>query len=103
MWVGGPNNELIALHSCFCCFWLAGARKLVNFFASCTIPHHTVLSALQINSGKFEEALASLDGVLKDHPNELSARVARGTARALVHNLKGAVEDFDVAITLEPR
>lgn len=41
--------------------------------------------------------------MLADVPDDLSARVARGTARALLRELKGAVEDFDAAIKVEPR
>lgn len=57
----------------------------------------------QINAGQLPEAVALLDGVLADSPGELSARVARGTARALLRDLKGAIEDFDAAIKAEPR
>jgi len=36
-------------------------------------------------------------------PQELSALVARGTARALMRKLHEAVEDFTKAIDIEPR
>lgn len=57
----------------------------------------------QINAGKLQEARALLGSVLSQSPDELSARVARGTARALLRDLKGAIEDFDVAVKVEPR
>jgi Flp pilus assembly protein TadD len=56
----------------------------------------------QINAGKCREAVATLDGVLAASPKEVGARVARGTARALLRDLAGACEDFDVAIQAEP-
>ena len=57
----------------------------------------------QVNEGKLKEAVALLDGVLEEAPDELSARVTRGTARALLRDLKGAVADFDAAVRVEPR
>jgi hypothetical protein len=50
-----------------------------------------------------EDALKVLDGVLAGSPGELSALVARGTARALQRDLQGAVQDFGEAIKMEPR
>ncbi|PNW88256.1 hypothetical protein CHLRE_01g021450v5 [Chlamydomonas reinhardtii] len=61
------------------------------------------LAVTQINSGSIVEAEAILDKVLVKTPRELGARVARGTARALRRDLAGAVEDFGVAIEVEPR
>ncbi|KAG2444526.1 hypothetical protein HXX76_001272 [Chlamydomonas incerta] len=61
------------------------------------------LAVTQINSGNILEAEAILDKVLAKTPRELGARVARGTARALRRELAGAVEDFGVAIEVEPR
>ncbi|KAG2452817.1 hypothetical protein HYH02_002163 [Chlamydomonas schloesseri] len=61
------------------------------------------LAVTQINSGNIVEAEAILDKVLIKTPRELGARVARGTARALRRDLAGAVEDFGVAIEVEPR
>lgn len=57
----------------------------------------------QINSGQVEAAEQLLDKLLAANPNDLSALVARGTARAMNRNLKGADEDFTHAIQLEPR
>eukprot|EP00775_Hariotina_reticulata_P011921 gene11921-12065_t len=57
----------------------------------------------QINAGQVEQAEALLDGILSSNPRELSALVARGTARALMRKLKEAVEDFTTAIDVEPR
>lgn len=65
--------------------------------------HITSSCASQINAGKVTEAIELLDSILAQSPNELSARVARGTARALARNLEGAVDDFSKAIELEPR
>ncbi|GIL73738.1 hypothetical protein Vretifemale_3863 [Volvox reticuliferus] len=61
------------------------------------------LAVTQINSGNVMEAEAILDKVMLTSPRDLGARVARGTARALRRDLKGAVEDFTVAIEVEPR
>ncbi|GLC64956.1 hypothetical protein PLESTF_000225900 [Pleodorina starrii] len=61
------------------------------------------LAVTQINNGNVVEAEAILDKVIQASPRELGARVARGTARALRRDLKGAVEDFNVAIEVEPR
>ncbi|KAF8058901.1 SRFR1 [Scenedesmus sp. PABB004] len=57
----------------------------------------------QINAGQVEQAEGLLDGVLATNPADLSALVARGTARALRRRLKEAVEDFSAAILIEPR
>ncbi|GIL49345.1 hypothetical protein Vafri_5718 [Volvox africanus] len=61
------------------------------------------LAVTQINNGNIMEAEAILDKVMLTSPRDLGARVARGTARALRRDLKGAVEDFTVAIEVEPR
>lgn len=61
------------------------------------------LAVTQINSGQVLEAEGLLDKVLRDSPRELGALVARGTARALRRELQGAVDDFTVAIEVEPR
>ncbi|KXZ44388.1 hypothetical protein GPECTOR_68g359 [Gonium pectorale] len=61
------------------------------------------IAVTQINGGNILEAEALLDKVISSSPRELGARVARGTARALRRDLKGAVEDFSVAIEAEPR
>lgn len=67
-------------------------------------PHPTAVPLLpQINAGKLVEARDLLDGVISDDPRDVSARVARGTARALLRELDGAVEDFSAAIEAEPR
>eukprot|EP00878_Enallax_costatus_P029471 GHUV01031958.1.p1 GENE.GHUV01031958.1~~GHUV01031958.1.p1 ORF type:complete len:414 (+),score=144.70 GHUV01031958.1:3-1244(+) len=57
----------------------------------------------QINSGQVEQAESLLDGILASTPTDLSALVARGTARALRRKLKEAVDDFSKAIAVEPR
>ena len=57
----------------------------------------------QINSGQVEQAEGLLDGILASTPHDLSALVARGTARALRRKLKEAVDDFSKAIAVEPR
>ena len=57
----------------------------------------------KINSGRVDEAEKILDSVLFSFPNELGARVARGTARALKRDLQGSVDDFTAAIEIEPR
>ena len=44
-----------------------------------------------------------MNKILANNPRDLSALVARGTARALRHELKGAEEDFTAAIKIEPR
>jgi hypothetical protein len=44
----------------------------------------------------FEQVIAS-------NPTELGALVARGTARAMARDLEGAIDDFTVAIEVEPR
>lgn len=59
--------------------------------------------AAQINAGQVEQAESLLDGILSSNPSDLSALVARGTARALRRRLKEAVEDFSRAIQIEPR
>ncbi|KAG2493602.1 hypothetical protein HYH03_008119 [Edaphochlamys debaryana] len=61
------------------------------------------LAVTQINGGNIAEAEAILDKVISTSPRELGARVARGTARALRRDLQGAVDDFSVAIEVEPR
>ncbi|GLI61283.1 hypothetical protein VaNZ11_003633 [Volvox africanus] len=61
------------------------------------------LAVTQINNGNVVEAEAILDKVMLTSPRDLGARVARGTARALRRDLKGAVEDLTVAIEVEPR
>lgn len=57
----------------------------------------------QINSGQVESAEQLLDKLLDANPRELSALVARGTARALRRELKGAERDFTAAIEIEPK
>lgn len=57
----------------------------------------------QINAGQVEQAETLLDGVLASAPTDLSALVARGTARALRRRLREAVADFTAAIEVEPR
>ncbi|WIA19383.1 hypothetical protein OEZ85_004006 [Tetradesmus obliquus] len=57
----------------------------------------------QINGGQVEQAEALLDSILASNPSDLSALVARGTARALARKLKEAVADFTKAIEIEPR
>ena len=49
------------------------------------------------------EAEQLLDKILEQNPKELGALVARGTARALRRELKGAEADFTAAIAIEPR
>jgi Flp pilus assembly protein TadD len=58
---------------------------------------------LQINNGQVEAAEQLLNKLLELNPAELSALVARGTARALRRDLKGAEADFTKAIEIEPR
>jgi Flp pilus assembly protein TadD len=58
---------------------------------------------LQINAGQVEQAEQLLNGILASNPSDLSALVARGTARALARKLKEAVADFSKAIEIEPR
>jgi Flp pilus assembly protein TadD len=58
---------------------------------------------LQINSGQTEAAEQLLNKLLETNPRELSALVARGTARALRRDLKGAEKDFTAAINIEPK
>jgi hypothetical protein len=50
-----------------------------------------------------EQAEQLLNGILASNPSDLSALVARGTARALARKLKEAVVDFSKAIEIEPR
>eukprot|EP00879_Flechtneria_rotunda_P002192 GHRR01002378.1.p1 GENE.GHRR01002378.1~~GHRR01002378.1.p1 ORF type:complete len:405 (+),score=170.19 GHRR01002378.1:123-1337(+) len=57
----------------------------------------------QINAGQVEQAEALLDGIIASNPKEMSALVARGTARALRRKLNEAIEDFTAAIQIEPR
>lgn len=57
----------------------------------------------QINSGQVEAAEQLLNKILESNPKELGALVARGTARALRRDLKGAERDFTQAIKLEPK
>lgn len=47
------------------------------------------MSVELINTGKLEQAEALLDSVLVSTPRDFAARLARGTARALVRNLQG--------------
>ncbi|GAX83792.1 hypothetical protein CEUSTIGMA_g11217.t1 [Chlamydomonas eustigma] len=61
------------------------------------------LAVTNINSGKVEEAEVLLNQVLASTPRELGALIARGTARALKRDLTGAVNDFSIAIEVEPR
>jgi Flp pilus assembly protein TadD len=58
---------------------------------------------LQINGGQVTQAEALLNSILESNPGDLSALVARGTARALARKLKEAVADFTKAIEIEPR
>jgi tetratricopeptide (TPR) repeat protein len=58
---------------------------------------------LQINNGHVEAAEEILNKLLENNPAELSALVARGTARALRRDLQGAEADFTKAIEIEPR
>ena len=44
-----------------------------------------------------------MTAVLAQSPRSFGARLACGTARALSGDLKGAIEDFDVAVESEPR
>jgi Flp pilus assembly protein TadD len=50
-----------------------------------------------------EAAEQLLNKILESNPRELGALVARGTARALRRDLKGADRDFTEAIKLEPK
>jgi tetratricopeptide (TPR) repeat protein len=57
-----------------------------------------------VNNGKNVEAVALLDLLMERHGSKnLGALAARGTARALLRDLDGALEDFNAAIALEPR
>lgn len=58
---------------------------------------------MQINNGQVEAAEQLLNKLLELNPADLSALVARGTARALRRDLKGADADFTKAIDIEPR
>lgn len=62
---------------------------------------------LQINSGKFQEADATLSSILKQEPSCYQALVARGTCRALAGStspaeLKKADADFSKALAQMP-
>jgi Flp pilus assembly protein TadD len=56
-----------------------------------------------VNSGKCAEAIAVLDLLEERHGANVGAYAARGTARALLGDLTGAVTDFGAAIAMEPR
>ena len=56
-----------------------------------------------VNSGKCAEAIAVLDLLEERHGANVGAYAARGTARALLGDLTGAVADFGAAIAMEPR
>ncbi|KAK9791186.1 hypothetical protein WJX73_002593 [Symbiochloris irregularis] len=62
------------------------------------------VAVTDINCGRHEEALALLDDVIRHAraPN-FSAHLVRGTGRAMTRDLKGAVEDFSVAIDTVPQ
>ncbi|KAK9817859.1 hypothetical protein WJX72_003273 [[Myrmecia] bisecta] len=61
------------------------------------------VAVTQINAGKLPEAIALLDKVIAENKKpDLGAHVARGTARALRRELEAAIEDFSVAIELNP-
>jgi Flp pilus assembly protein TadD len=87
----------------------AGALHLLLQAILCRSKHtaHTILLhgflLLQINSGQVAQAEQLLDNILKSNPSDLSALVARGTARALARKLQEAVADFSKAIEIEPR
>ncbi|CAD7702294.1 unnamed protein product, partial [Ostreobium quekettii] len=55
-----------------------------------------------INTGCWQSAADLLDAVVKEHPRNLGARVARGTAKALQRKLESAIEDFGIAIDIMP-
>lgn len=60
------------------------------------------LAVQLVNDGSCREAASLLDLLLYHHPGNVGAFAARGTARALLGELSGAVEDFSAAIQLEP-
>lgn len=62
------------------------SKFTLHAFFICFTPQSTLsinIAVMYINSGKVEEAEALLDSILAANPRELSALVARGTARAL--------------------
>ncbi|KAI7837042.1 hypothetical protein COHA_009119 [Chlorella ohadii] len=61
------------------------------------------LAVQMVNTGQCKEAITLLDLLLQHHPGNVGAFAARGTAKALMHRLQEAVEDFSAAIELEPR
>jgi len=55
-----------------------------------------------VNDGKNAEAIAMLDLLMNTHGTSVAPLATRGTARALVGELTGAVEDFNAAIIEAP-
>ncbi|GAB4814575.1 hypothetical protein N2152v2_001621 [Parachlorella kessleri] len=74
------------------------ARLLVN-----TDPNTAVSMAINmVNSGECRKAVDLLDVLLKNHPDNVGALAARGTAKALLARLQEAVDDFSRAVELGP-
>jgi hypothetical protein len=53
--------------------------------------------------GRLQEAVKLLDAVLAAEPAQAGALVGRGSARAMLGDLPGAIADLSAAIKVEPR
>ena len=58
---------------------------------------------LRANDGRYDEALAALDGALKQQPQSARALYARSTVWALKGNAQAAVSDLRQAIGIDPQ
>jgi hypothetical protein len=54
-------------------------------------------------AGRLQEAVQLLDAVLQASPTQVAALVGRGSARAMLGDVAGALGDLSAAIKLEPR
>ncbi|EFN60188.1 hypothetical protein CHLNCDRAFT_133703 [Chlorella variabilis] len=80
----------------------AGVDPLHKLIARADAAQGLALAVQLVNDGSCREAASLLDLLLYHHPGNVGAFAARGTARALLGELSGAVEDFSAAIQLEP-
>jgi len=67
-------------------------------------PSSAIATAVNlVNDGKCKESVAMLDIIESRHGANVAVYATRGTAKALLGDLNGAIADFDAAIAREPQ
>lgn len=94
---GSKETDLNLLQALVSTGELEKAETLVSEFRAQKFPersYRTSLAGLRFKQNRFNEALALLDRVLGENPNDTEALYQRGRLRSLRQNIDGAVEDF---------